>query len=123
MKKLIQILAVLLFSAVAIADALIPAEFHGVWAKGIERCDVKKFNFEGDHRVYIDASLIGYYESFGSVKEIERVGDLTLNITLLMFGEGYEWESKEYLSLSPDNKVLTQGPESYRVKRVRCASY
>ncbi len=122
MKKFMQIVTGLVFSFTACAEETIPEEFHGVWAKGIERCDVKKYDYEGSHRIYIDATSIGYYESGGKVKKIERTGESTLNITLRMSGEGGEWELKEFLSLSPDKKILTQGSESHRVQRVRCAS-
>lgn len=83
----------------------IPAEFLGVWDAETGTC-----SRESDLRLEISPQEIVFYESFGQVVTVKRIGDATVEIALAMQGEGQTWSNTERLTVSGDGQILTLAP-------------
>ena len=99
-------------------SALIPARFHGVWDYVEGSCAR-----ESDMRLEISGNEVMFYESIGTVTDIEQRGPNTF-VTLAMEGEGETWEDTYTLALSDDEQLFLQyisdNASSRPLPRKRC---
>lgn len=83
------------------SDNRIPTRFLGVWDFVDGTCAR-----ESDLRIEVSPREVMFYEAVGSVTKVSN-DDAATFVTLMMDGEGEQWEEEYALSLSDDGSVLT----------------
>ena len=86
-------------------QSTIPAAFLGVWDAETGTC-----SRESDLRLEISPQQIIFYESFGQVVTVKRIGEAKVEIALAMQGEGQTWSNTERLTVSNDGQTLILAP-------------
>lgn len=95
--------------------AAIPSRFHGEWNADLEACGTGS----SVTRLRISADRLRFYESVGSVSEVDVVSDRVITVTAAFQGEGDTWQDERRLSLSADGNSLTVSNGSELVRH-RC---
>ena len=80
--------------------SVIPDRFHGVWDNLAGTCAR-----ESDLRIEITSDKVLFYESIGSVLEVQRAREAFI-VKLAMEGEGEQWEESFRMALDPEKDHL-----------------
>ncbi|GMM92415.1 hypothetical protein [Qipengyuania sp. MTN3-11] len=102
------------------AATTIPADFRGVWDNADGNC-----NPASDLRMDIRAGEIEFYESLGTVTDVEIESADSIVVSLAMEGEGESWEVTNRYTLSEGGRLLTpletrDDPRYQPIPRKRC---
>lgn len=97
------------------AAASIPSRFHGEWNAELTACGTGS----SETRLRISADQLRFYESAGSVIDVDVQNDRVITVTARYQGEGDTWEDERRLSLSADGNSLTVSNGTALV-RYRC---
>ena len=80
----------------------IPAGFLGVWDSEEGACEPTSEN-----RLEVSPELVGFYESRGTVTQVEIESMQEINVSFDMEGEGETWAMTRGMALSDDGTTLT----------------
>jgi hypothetical protein len=92
---------------------LIPAAFHGNWARTASACEQRG----EDSRLIVRPTSMIFYESVANVRTVEPVAPDKISVAATYQGEGENWSRTTQLSLSNGGEALTMDG----IRRVRCS--
>jgi hypothetical protein len=94
--------------------AFVPAAFRGEWNEDPQKCGVAA----SEGYLLVQARALHFYESDGTVTNVESTGPGAIKITATLEGEGERWSDSFNLKLSEENGRLSMG----EVVRQRCST-
>lgn len=97
----------------ASGESSIPTRFHGTWAVDAAACAADAH----ESRLAIDGDSVDFHESQGTVRSLREDGD-TLEVVLMLVGEGSSWETTRRFTLAADGASLDDPGNG--IKRIRC---
>lgn len=82
----------------------IPPAIHGRW--GLVAADCTSTRGDAKGLLTIDGTTLKFYESVGTLDEIEEAGDTRIRAEFDFTGEGMEWERDEVLDVQDNGQTL-----------------
>lgn len=92
---------------------VIPAAFHGRWARNCAK--------PAETTLTVEPGRVRFYESEGRVTALKAVSPREVEVTGAFAGEGETWNETHRLALSADGKTLTVTTRGTAFERYRCA--
>lgn len=84
--------------------AAIPAAIQGRW--GLVPADCTSTRGDAKGLLTIDATTLKFYESLGTLDDIEEASDTRIRASFDFMGEGMEWERDETLDVQDNGRTL-----------------
>ncbi len=93
-------------TASATPTPTIPKAMQGKW--GMVPADCEKGRSDAKGLLIVGPTTLTFYESVGTLKTVEQLGDTSLDAQFAFTGEGTSWTQEEMLELEDGGRTLSR---------------